>query len=203
MVWPPIEGIRTIVHNDHPGYTIRTYEQGDEASFLRLMADGEFDAWDEAKMQFNIAKVIPGGWFFAIDDLSQNVCGTVMCIHNYTGKASFTGDIGWLACARANRGRGLGYALMAHATNRFISAGYSQIQLHTEYYRLPAIRIYLRIGYLPVIDSSEIYSIWQDVCNQIEWAFTPDKWIGMRPNKSLQVNGQGSGILGKDPHSKN
>jgi hypothetical protein len=41
--------------------------------------------------------------------------------------------------------------------NMGVTLGYTRIQLHTEYYRLPAVKTYLRLGYLPVIHSQEMY----------------------------------------------
>ena len=176
MIWPA----EAIDHFIDPitasGYKIRVYHPGDESSFLRLMVAGEFDRWDDEKLQFNMGKIVPGGWFFAVETRSNDIVGTAMCIHNYTGTAPFVGDLGWLACAPVHRGHGLGYSLTAHVTNRFHQAGYANIQLHTEYYRLPAIKTYLRIGYQPVMYSSDMNGLWMEVCDQIDWEFTPEVW---------------------------
>jgi len=143
-------------------YAIRTFRPADETAFLRLMGQADFDPWDDAKLHDNMAKIIPGGWFFAIEEQSGAVVGTIMCLHNYTGRCPFTGDVGWLACDPAHRGRGLGHVLVAQATRRFLEAGYRRIQLHTEHYRLPAVRIYLKLGYLPVVHGPESRSQWED-----------------------------------------
>lgn len=111
-----------------------------------------------------------------METASESIVGTAMCLHNYSGSTPFTGDVGWLACDPGHRGRGLGYSLTASVTARFLRAGYARIQLHTEYYRLPAVKIYLSLGYLPVIYSREMVSLWQEICEQIGWEFTPDAW---------------------------
>jgi mycothiol synthase len=125
-----------------------------------------------------MAKIIPEGWFFAIENESHSATGTAMCLHNYTGKTPFAGDVGWLACDSRHRGHGLGYSLTAYATNRFLSAGYTKIQLHTESWRLPAIKTYLKLGYLPVVCDQAVYYLWEKVCRQINWEFSPDTWPG-------------------------
>jgi len=132
MVWPSDKLDGVIQPNTAPGYTIRVYRPGDEAAFLALMEQMDFDPWDGEKLQYNMAKIIPAGWFFAVETESERIVGTAMCLHNYSHKTPFTGDVGWLACVPAHRGRGLGYSLLAHVTNRFLSAGYTRIQLHTE-----------------------------------------------------------------------
>ena len=104
-----------------------------------------------------------------------------MCLHNYTGRSPFTGDIGWLACDPNHRGHGLGFFLTGCATARFLSAGYERIQLHTEAHRLPAIRTYLKLGYLPVLDLPEVCRLWKKVCGMLGWPFTPDEWLERPP----------------------
>jgi len=172
MVWPAVSP--EIPVSVPQGYAIRTYEVGDEARFLWLMERGEFDPWDDDKLHDNMARVIPGGWFFAVEQTSNLVVGTVMCLHNYTGRYPFTGDIGWLACDPEHRGRGLGLSLAGAATGRFLDAGYRSIQLHTECYRLPAVHVYLKLGYLPVIDSPIARRTWKATCGKLGWPFRPD-----------------------------
>jgi len=174
MIWPrdATEAVVTVP----PGYALRTYAPGDEDGFLRLMAHGQFDPWDEAKLRENVAKVIPGGWFFATEAGSGAIVATVMCLHDYTGRCPATGDVGWLACDPTHRGRGLGVSLTAAATNRFLEAGYRRIQLHTEAFRLAAVRSYLKVGYLPVADGPEARSSWAAVCARIDWPFRPEVW---------------------------
>jgi len=176
MIWPG----RALPGPPRPeppsGYAIRTYQPGDEAPFLSLMAAGDFDPWDEEKVQFNRNRVLPGGWFFAVVEATGEIVATAMCLHNYTGTSPFTGDVGWLACDPAHRGRGLGMALMIHVTRRFLDAGYTRIQLHTEHYRLAAIAIYLKLGYVPVLETASASVLWQELCERIHWTYTPDRW---------------------------
>ncbi len=179
MVWPTGGDARVEMPIAPVGYVIRTYRPGDEESFLGLMAEGDFDPWDEAKLQFNMGKVIPEGWFFAVQEHTGVICGTAMCLHNYKDTTPFTGELGWLACAADHRGRGLGACLTAHVTARFLAAGYSLIQLRTEYYRPAAIRIYLKAGYVPHIETEDVHALWREVCEQIGWEFTPEQWSAL------------------------
>lgn len=157
------------------GYSIRTFQPGDEAAFLDLMARLDFGPWDEAQLAYNLNKIIPEGWFF-VTDSSRRIVATAMCLHNYSGQSPFTGDLGWLACHADHRGKSLGLALCARVTQRLLEAGYTTIQLHTEYFRLPAITTYLRIGFVPLITSSEASSLWEEACTRLNWRFTPVIW---------------------------
>jgi GNAT superfamily N-acetyltransferase len=95
---------------------------------------------------------------------------------NYTGRSPFNGDLGWLACHPTHQLRGLGYALSALVTNRFLEAGYWQIQLHTEYYRRSAIKTYLKLGYVPKMDGTAACELWQDLCSKLDWPYVPEAW---------------------------
>ena len=176
MVWPLDKLGEFVDPKLAPQFSIRTFQAGDEDSFLSLLAEADFDPWDDEKLRYNMARIIPDGWFFAVEAASERIVGTAMCLHNYSGNTPFTGDLGWLACDPLHRGHGLGYSLTAHVTNRFSNAGYARIQLHTEHYRLPALRTYLKLGYLPCISSSAAYDLWKEVCKQTSWEFTPDRW---------------------------
>ncbi len=174
MLWPADR--RSVPAAPCPSdYSIRLYKSGDEAPFLQLMSLTDFDPWDTAKLEYNVNRVIPSGWFFAINTSGQ-VVGTAMCLHNYSGREPFTGDLGWLACHPEHRGRGLGLSLTSHVTERFLIAGYDIIQLHTEYNRLAAIKTYLKLGYVPTIGSPKLADLWQEVCSKLDWVFSPDQW---------------------------
>ncbi len=173
MVWPTPERPYCPAVTPAPGYTIRTYQDGDEQAFLHLMSLSDFDPWDEEKLTYNINIVIPDGWFFAVDSNGQ-IVATAMGQHNYSGLSPFTGDVGWVFCHPDHRGHALSLALCARVTQRFLKADYTKIQLHTEYYRLPAIKTYLKLGYVPAIASSEDAELWADVSEQLNWPYKVD-----------------------------
>ena len=182
MVWPEPRLKSSINPNIPNGYFIRTYQTRDEGSFMALMALMDFDPWTQEKLDYNMSRILPEGWFFGVDAKTGGVVATAMCLHNYYGHPPFTGDLGWLACHPDHQGKGLGYSLAACVTNRFRDAGYSRIQLHTEYYRLPAIKTYLKLGYVPVMYCPEVYESWEEACQKLHWPYTPQEW----PTKSLE-----------------
>ncbi len=175
MVWPASERPQCPAVAPAPGYTIRTYQDNDEQAFLHLMSQSDFDPWDDEKLSDNMNLVIPAGWFFAVDSEGR-IVATAMGLHNYSGLSPFTGDVGWVFCHPDHRGHALGLALCARVTQRFLEAGYTKIQLHTEYYRLPAIKTYLKLGFVPAVASSEDASIWADVCKQLNWPYELNAW---------------------------
>lgn len=175
MVWTSATRRHCPAVSPAAGYSTRTFQNGDEQGFLSLMSRLDFGPWDEAKLAYNLNKVIPDGWFF-VTSASREIVATAMCLHNYSGDSPFTGDVGWVACHPDHRGQGLGLCLCARVTQRFLDDGYTAIQLHTEYYRLPAIKTYLRLGYVPSAASSYVFGLWEDVCARLDWPLTPDAW---------------------------
>ncbi len=176
MVWP-LDRIHTPPDITAPdGYTMRTYRHGDEARFYEIMDLAGWPGWNTDRLKSSLSRILPGGWFFAIEEETGKAVASAMCIHNYSEQHPFWGDLGWLACDPEHTGKGLGYFLSAAVTARFISAGYSNIGLHTEYYRLPAIKTYLKVGYMPLIDRTETQEMWDEVCRELQWPFTPEQW---------------------------
>jgi hypothetical protein len=49
------------------GYLIRTFRPRYEHAFMNLMALMDFDDWTSQKLDFNLARILPEGWFFALD----------------------------------------------------------------------------------------------------------------------------------------
>jgi mycothiol synthase len=99
-----------------------------------------------------------------------------MATHDHTWVRPFSGEVGWVAGDPAHKGRGLGTAVVAAVTARFIEIGYPSIHLFTEHYRLPALSIYLRLGYLPLLYRQEMFDLWQGVCAALKRPFTPELW---------------------------
>ena len=63
-----------------------------------------------------------------------------------------TGYVHWVGALPEQSGRGLGSALMDQMLVDFRARGYRDAVLETDDFRLPAIRTYLKHGYVPVTD---------------------------------------------------
>jgi mycothiol synthase len=158
------------------GYALRTYQQGDEPRFYEIMELAGWPGWNDERLRPWLAKILPEGWFMIIHEQGDKIAATAMCLHNYKETNPFQGELGWLACDPAHTGKGLGMAVSAAVTARFIEAGYGNIHLYTEDFRLAAIKIYLKLGYVPFLYTSEMWERWQAICRQLQWPFTPEVW---------------------------
>ena len=73
----------------------------------------------------------------------------------------------WVAADPDHRGRKLGTLVSGAATRRLVEAGYRRIYLLTDDFRLPAIRIYLALGYTPLYHAPDMPERWQSVLQQL------------------------------------
>lgn len=165
---PPIVKLPT-------GYSLRTYRPGDESRFYEIMKLAGWADWSDEKLAPWLSRILPEGWFMIIHNLSGKIVTTAMCTHNYKEKNPFQGELGWLACDPEHIGFGLGLAVSAAVTTRFIEAGYANIRLYSEDFRLPALKIYLRLGYEPILTEPGMSKRWKNIFEQLGWGIVPTK----------------------------
>jgi len=176
MVWPPQVLGAPPVPRLAPGYGLRTYLPGDEPRFYEVMALSGWRGWDDERLKPWIARIPPDGWWMVLHQASQTIVATAMALHDHTDHHPFGGELGWVASDPAHGGKGLGMAVCAAVTARLIAAGYRNIHLYSEDWRLPALKTYLRLGYIPFLYLPEMHDRWQSVCNQLAWPFRPEEW---------------------------
>jgi len=176
MVWPQNQPGRKLNKIYSKGYEIRLYKAGDERRFFKIMSLSGWEGWDQAVLAPWLAKIIPDGWFMVIDQPSGQIVSTAMALHNYKGTYPFWGELGWLASDPAYSGQELGLVASAAVINRLIDAGYRNIQLFTEDFRLPAIKTYLKLGFVPSIYAEGMIERWKELCQSLNWPFNPGDW---------------------------
>ena len=132
------------------GYTVRTYQEGDEASWARIItaAFPEFH-WDEAKFKAEFAsqpQFRPEILFLAVHQATSEAVGTAMA---WTEKPSerLAGCVHWVAVDPAHQGRGVGRLLTLRVLHRMKLDGLVRAYLHTEPYRTGAIAMYESLGF--------------------------------------------------------
>lgn len=172
MIWPErlLDSPPKIVIP--PGYSLRTYQPGDETRFFEIMELAGWPGWDDARLRPWLYRILPDGWFMVVEDKTHQIAATCMATHDPTWIHPFCGELAWLATDPAYTGRGFGTAVAASVTGRFLEVGYRRIHFYTEYYRLAAIKIYLRLGYVPYLDPPEVSSVWEDIFTKLGQIFS-------------------------------
>ena len=176
MVWPEEKLDAPPVVPLPAGYTLRTYQPGDEPRFYELMELAGWPGWNDDKLQPWLSIILPEGWFMAIYQGSSQIVATAMAVHNYKKVNPFQGEVGWVAADPVHTGNGLGMVVVAAVTTRLLDARYRNIRLYTEDFRLAALKVYLKLGYIPLLYTPEMPARWQAICAQLQWPFTPEVW---------------------------
>lgn len=159
-----------------PGYTLRTYRRGDETGFRRVLLAAGFDRWTTEPIEPWVARIPPDCWFMVVDEATDAIVATAMGLHDHSDLHPFGGELGWVACDPEHAGHGLGRAAVAAVTARLLAAGYHDIHLYTEHWRLAGLKTYLRLGYLPFLYTPKMPARWQTVCAELGWPYTPEAW---------------------------
>ncbi len=169
MVWP--QPLLTSPPSAHvcPGYSLRTYWQGDEPGFYKVMALAGWPGWNDESMRPWVARIVPQCWYMAVHEESGGIVATAMGLHDHSDAHPFGGELGWVAGHPAHAGHGLGAAVSAAVTARLIGAGYRNIHLYTEDERLAALKVYLRLGYVPFLASPDMQERWQAIYSKLNW----------------------------------
>jgi mycothiol synthase len=176
MVWPECRPAPDLHSNLPKGVVLRTYQPGDEPGFFALMDAAGWPGWDEDRLRPWLYRILPKGWFMLVNGASGEIIGTCMTTHDPTWQAPFCGEVGWTAVHPQRQGKGLGAILVAAVVERFLQAGYDCIHLYTEIWRFAALKMYLKLGFIPYLDPPGPLDQWRSICSQLGWDFDPSLW---------------------------
>ena len=170
MVWPA-ERLGSPPEPKLPeGYVLRGYRPEDEAAYLALMAKAGFEGWDAARASALARDALPDGFFLIEHAAAHAVVATAVATHNPSELHPSGAELGWVAGDPAHKGKGLGLAVTAAVTALFIRRGYHDIYLKTDDWRLPALKIYLKLGFEPLFFTEGMEERWRDVRAQLSKA---------------------------------
>ena len=176
MVWPQSRLGSPPAVTVPAGYRLRTFQPGDAAAHAALMVKAGFADWTPEKLAPWLKRVLPDG-FFVIEHVATGaLAATAMATHNPTELHPSGGELGWVAGDPAHKGSGLGLAVSAAAVARFLGAGYRRVYLQTDDWRLAAVKVYLRLGLVPLLHAPDMAGRWRALCEKLGWPFAPENW---------------------------
>lgn len=153
------------------GFALRWYQSGDETHWLRIHLAAD-------QLNKISPELFKGQFGSDVKLLSERQCfllaptGEVVA----TGTAWFNDDfaggrwgrVHWMAVAPEFQGRSLGKVLLAAICQRLRELGHERAYLTTCTARVPAIRLYLRFGFKPVIRDVEEERRWRALAPLLE-----------------------------------
>jgi mycothiol synthase len=164
MIWPRQRRTAPAQWPVPDGYSMRTYHEGDKEQYIRLMRSAGFDTWDETRFQDVIATMHTQGLFFVVHDATQALVATSAAQSKEREFYPNGGELGWVAAHPDHRGKGLGYVVCSAVTRRLLAEDHPFLYLLTDDFRLPAIRVYLNLGWIPHLYTPEVEALWRSVC---------------------------------------
>jgi mycothiol synthase len=177
MVWPISRQPVTPAAVMPDGYAATPCLDRD-LSVLRSVIDSDEPVGDQAWETFR-DRIVPAGAFLVVEARGGRPVATASALHNPRATRyyfPFGGEIGYVTVDPMHRGKGLGRAVVALAVARLIEAGYRHIFLGVQGWRLPAVKCYLRLGFVPLLHADELLPRWRRICEQIEWPILEADW---------------------------
>ena len=153
------------------GYSIRWYEPGYEKYWqaVQLLADVYTRVTpDLFEKEFGTDTQLLSERQCFLCDSKENIIGTASAWLDDQGKKS-PGRIHWVAIIPQEQGRGLAKPLLTKVCNRLKELGHSRTHLTTQSVRIPAINLYAKFGFAPVIDSDRDREIWEKLQKHIKY----------------------------------
>ncbi len=142
------------------GYSLRQYVEGDRASYWKLFSE-VFKT--NSRLDNLRTAALPGGFFVIVQESNGNVIASSVAADYKRNGHSETGSLQWVMADPAQSGKGLGKITVAAVTNRLAAADYDRVYLSTDDWRLPAIHVYLTLGWKPLIYAEDMESRWNTV----------------------------------------
>jgi mycothiol synthase len=177
MVWPIHRLPSPPVALLPSGYVVRSCLDQD-LSAVRTLIDADGPINDKAWECFR-DRIVPGGAFLITHTESGKPVATASAVHNPRATRHyfpFGGEVGYVTADPAHLGKGLGRVVVARVVARLIDIGYRHIFVGVQGWRLPAVKCYLRLGFVPLLHTEELLPRWRRICEQIAWPVNEAEW---------------------------
>lgn len=154
-----------------PKYELRETREGDEVSWAKTLNLGGFTDWDATKILHYLdgferregsSVVVCAGEVVSATFASRKLDVSDSSSGSLSGLGS-QGILDYVVTRPCHRGRGLAKATILRVTKFLFGRGCEMVTLRTDAWRLPAIHIYLSMGFEPVMHGGDMPSRWQDV----------------------------------------
>ena len=159
------------------GYTLREAKPGDRHSYSQAFRT----AFDEPSPFADLMrKTLPGG-FFVVEHQPTGTVVAASTAAKYPKAQHPDGhSLQWVIAHSDHLGTGSGRATVAAATQVLADSAPNYSYLSTDDFRLPAINIYLKLGWQPLMFQHDQIARWGTVFEKLgmpfdekEWATTP------------------------------
>ena len=141
------------------GYRLRTYRDGDGSAWAELLNDSsDLGGWTVARIEQELlSALLPDGQFFATMDEAL-IAGAGLYDGEKRGRSCW--EIGWVVTDPRHRGLGLARHVTAAAVETALTQPPRPIFLMTDDFRVAAVKLYLKMGFVPDFDHGSYRDRW-------------------------------------------
>lgn len=179
LVWPKGKGSPSYVKT--AGYSVSPLDPTEDEIWVAIhrLAIPSFSASDLHRWLARYRTLaLQKGIFIAREDKSGDPVATVGSLADAKdGMFPLGGQLGWVATVPAHRGRGLASWLCGLATERLLTEGFENIFVCTGDDMLPAIRVYLGLGYVPCLYAPDQRARWEIISHSIPQCQDQSQWV--------------------------
>ncbi len=167
MIRPHLNDLPALVVPE--GYSLRTAWPGYEETWVQIInaAFAGTDDWtvEQCREKFTSRPQFdPAGMFFAC--AGEVPVGTAFAWRDEPGERVW-GRVHWVGVVPQHQGQGLGRALVTAVLHYLARHEFPKAFLDTENFRVPAIRLYLSLGFEPYPRDKQEEAVWQDIMTRL------------------------------------
>ena len=162
------------------GYVIRDYRLGDENSWADTLRTCGFEKWNDVEVLAYLEDTERRVGSRVVDHNGKVVAATFASrkpedASNTVASAGIgssheEGILDFVVTHPDHRGKKLARATCTEVAKFFVDRGCSSVSLQTDDWRLPAIHVYLSLGFKPVMHRSDMPDRWANVFNNLKEA---------------------------------
>ena len=151
------------------GYELRGYREGDDESWLALINTGAFGTpWARSKFDdFLRGRERREGPRLAVKD-GRVLAATFASVEEGEDGVNRMGRVDFVISHPDTRGLGLGRAVCTAVVKYLFERGYRNVILYTDDWRIPAIGLYLSMGFEPQMNRGDMPGRWRRAMEQME-----------------------------------
>ncbi len=145
------------------GYLLRQCRASDSDGIAGVLDASGFQGWTAGRVADYLAEPERGEGTRVVARGTRIVASTFASWQ----ELGRVGVLDYVACHPEHRGRGLGRAVCSGVLEFFAGRGYESVTLLTDDVRLPAIALYLSLGFAPDMTRDDMPGRWQAVRRQL------------------------------------
>ena len=151
------------------GYEIRQLQAGEEKKYMAMRPMSGFSEWTDEYMA-NYLKG-PARRVMVMVDKSNGTFVQAASAEEFPEEG--TGQFGWLLSNPEYRGRGFGRIISIATMQALKEEGFRKFIILTDDFRVPALRIYLKLGWHPVFFAEDMEGRWNAIREKLGIDFIP------------------------------